>query len=286
MRSALTLLGLFLLASCGGGGGPASPSPSAGILLRLNPPEGQVSHYKYVSEVATDMEGMPGMGSGMTLGQTMFVTTTVLEASDSLWTLSQVIDSVEVDVPGMMAMLSKTMEGIEGLTMTMVMTPLGGVVRSEMERGDMDATMETAFGAVTEAMEGLSIELPEGPVVPGDVWTVPVDKTMSMAGMGEMLQSGEMTYVLERTEERSDGLFAILSISGTHAQGIEGEPSSEMALSMTSSGGSVGEVQINLDEGRMVSMTMTMTSTGMMSVMGNEIATNSTMNMTMTLLGG
>ncbi len=195
MRSTLTLLGLVLVAACGGGGGPASPSPSAGILLRLNPPEGQVSQYKYVSETTTDMEGMPGMDSGMTLGQTMFVTTRVLEVSDTLWTLSQVIDSVDVDAPAIMAMMTKTMEGIEGLTMTMVMTPRGEVISSEMEGGDLDATMEAAmeaaFDAVTEAMGGLSIELPEGPVFPGDSWTVPTDKTMSMAGVGNVLQTGE-----------------------------------------------------------------------------------------------
>ena len=140
MRSVLTLLGLFLVAACGGGGGPASPSPSAGVLLRLNPPEGQVSQYMFTSEATTDMEGMPGMGSGMTLGQTMFLTSTVLEASDSLWTIAQVIDSVEVDAPEIMAMMTKTMEGVEGLTMTMVMTPRGEVISSEMGDGDLDAT--------------------------------------------------------------------------------------------------------------------------------------------------
>lgn len=286
MRSALTWLGLFLLAGCGGGGGPATASPGAGVLLRMTPPEGQVSQYKFVSETTTEMEGMPGMDSGVTLGQTMFVTNRVLEVSDTLWTFSQVIDSVEVDAPAIMSMMTKTMEGVEGLTMTLVMTSRGEVISSETEGEDLDPTLEAAFDAATEAMGGLSIELPEGPMFPGDSWTVPVEKTMSMAGMGEMLLTGEMTYVLERTEERDDGTYAILSLSGNTSQGIEGEPSSEMGLSMTTTGDSVGEVHIHLDEGRQVSMTMTMTSVGTMSIMGRDITTNSTMFVSQTLLGG
>jgi len=285
MKPILPLAGVVLLSACAGTPSPAPPSADAGILLRVAPPVGQVSHYRVVSETSIDMEGMPMMGSGVSMSQTMFLTNTVLEETGELLTISTVIDSVDVDAPGMMGMVGQTLERIEGASMETVMSTRGDYQRAKVDESTVPSDMVSAFGVMQESFGGLSLGLPEEAVGPGATWTVPVTKTVSTPGMGEMVQGGEMSFVFERTEEGEDGRHAILSFTGVHTQGLGGDPSAQVTMEMDMSGESSGEVDLSLSEGRIHGMTMTMNMGGVMFMMGNEITMSSTVTMTHTLLG-
>jgi hypothetical protein len=252
----------------------------------MAPPVGQISHYKVVSETSMEMTGMPMMGSGLSMSQTMFLTNTVLKEEGELRTISTVIDSVDVDAPGMMGMVAQTFEQIEGASMETVMSTRGDYESAKVDESTVPSDMASAFGAMQEGFGGLSLGLPEEPVKPGATWTVPVTKTVSMAGMGEMVQAGEMSFVFERTEEREDGPHAIFSFTGVHTQEVGGDPSAQVSMEMDMSGDSEGEVDLSLSEGRVHGMTMTMNMGGVMFMMGNEITMSSTVTMNHTLLGG
>jgi len=244
-----------------------------------------MTHYRVETETSMEMENMPMVGSGMSFGQTMYTTTTVTEASGDLRTMTYTIDSVNVDAEGIMAMVAQSAGQLEGVTMTMVVTTRGAIESSDMEGPNLDPQLASAMGAAQEVMGGLSMQLPQGLVKTGATWIVPVDKTMSLGGIGEVKQSGEMTFVFESTEDRVDGRHVILKYTGVHTQGMGSDPSGSMNMSMSASGDSSGQVDINLDEGRIDAMQMTMSLSGVMSMMGQEIPLKTTSTINQSIIG-
>lgn len=286
MRRLPVLLGTLLLAGCGGAGGPSAPAPDAGVLLRLAPPVGQVSLYRMVSETSMEMEGMPMMDSGMEFTQTMVVSHEVVAAEGDRRTIAYTIDSVSVDAPGMLASLGQTLGQIEGLSARMVVSTRGDFESSDVDEETIPAGMQAAFEGMSESIKGLSLGFPAERVVPGDTWTVPMVNAIPMAGMGQMNQEGEMLFTLDRTESREDGLHALLSFSGTQTQTMTSEPSAQVSMGMDTTGETSGSVDVNLGEGRVTAMNMTITMSGVMSMMGTDIPLQSTVTMVQTLVGG
>lgn len=282
---ALALFILLASAGCGGPSSPSVPGPDAGVLLRLDPPLGQVSQYSMVSETVMELEGLAMMGSGMEFTQTMFITQEVVEKEGDLLTLTYTIDSLDVDAPGMMASLGSMMDQVVGVSASMVMTNRGEFESTDVVEETLPAGMESAFKAMHEGMKGLSLGFPEGPVEPAETWTVPVSAVIPFGGMGEMLQEGQMVFTLDATEVRDDGRYALMSFHGTQNQTMGSDPSAPVAIGMDATGEATGSVEVSLDEGRITNMTMVMTMSGVMSMMGNDVPLESSVTVTQTLVG-
>ena len=90
------------------------------VLLRMKPPEGQVTHYQAVVETYMHGGPMAQLATDTTqpfMRMHMWQTTTVTAESGDQHTLNQVVDSARVEspaVPQMSAMMSQTGQMMQG----------------------------------------------------------------------------------------------------------------------------------------------------------------------------
>ena len=282
MSRHVILLALLGLTACSGTSTPAPPSPDDAVLLRLAPPVGQVSHYRTVMETEIEMPDMAMMGSPTTMQQTMHATQTVLQADGDTRHLSMVIDSVEIDGPGMFGAMAQGVEMIEGLTQRITMTTRGEIVSIEVP--DVDTEMGRALGAIQEIVSGLSLELPQEPVRWGATWTVPVEKSIPLGGVAQVNQTMEFTYRFDRLELRDGARHALLFVEGPMRQEMVADSAAPMPMEMELEGDITGQLDLNIDAGRIEGMTMTMGLGGLMMVMDRDMTMVMTMKMEQALV--
>ena len=261
-RAAATALCFYIaLAACGPPPDvPAIPRDGP-ILLRMVPPEGQVSRYAYSMETSAESPMMPSTGPVMTMR--FQITQTVLSVDDEIVRVRGTVDSTDISMampmPGM-----GDLPDFSGSVLTTEMDTRGrmlGLIESEGLPDLPDETglsLETMFGAAEHFV------LPEGTVSLGDTWTIEAPLNVPM-GPGEMSMNMEFNY----TFTSLDGSLATLSFEGPFDMDMVVE-----GMGMSGSGTMTGTTVVDLVEGRYVSQASEMTLD--MSVAGMTMKVNTT----------
>jgi hypothetical protein len=283
MRRHSLLCFLFPLAACGGGSAVRAPSPDDAVLLRIALPAGQVSRYVTSMSTTMDVAGNPMFDSTVTMRQEMYSTRTVVEAEGDTRRLSTVIDSVRMDAPGMFGMPETFGDLMKGITMNTSMTTRGAVLSAEADSGSIAEMMQPGFGSTQDLMGGLSLDLPEEPVRAGATWTVPINKTFDVGELGAIHQNMVLTYHFDRLDVRGGARHAMLSYSGTMDQTMDTADKS-VGMEMHYAGDIGGMMDLDLDGGRFAAMTMEMTLSGSVDVMGQNMKMNMSMSMEQAVL--
>lgn len=250
------------------------------ILLRIKPPQGQVTHYQAVVETYMHGGPMAQMATDTTqpfMRMQMWQTTTVTAASDEQHTLNQVVDSARVESPAMpqlSAMMSQTGQLMQGTATMMHLTSRGKVTALDVKLPPQLQSMMSAQGGNTMGMGGGAsgnlasfLLLPEQPVQVGSTWRDSMTVHLDSAGTAGGTASFAATFTLERME----GQVAVIGIDGTLSMSGGSTPAPS-SFAMT------GETKLDLDAGRATAMTTEMSGT-VASPMG-EIPMRMTMTMT------
>ena len=250
-----------VLAACG-------PSPAirtipleAPLLLRMSPPEGQVSRYAYSMETSIESPMMPSTGDPlMTMAWQQIQT--VLSVDDEVTRVRGAVDSASttfgMPMPGMDDMLPD----LSGMSFTVDMDPRGSVLRVVESEGVPDDA-----GVSVESMlqgAGHSV-LPEEEVSPGDTWMVETPIELPMGTGGTMTMEMEFTYTFVSL---ADGL-ATLSFEGPMDMDMDMQ-----GMAMSGSGTLSGTLVVDLVEGRHVSQTSRQSME--VSVAGTSMTVNTT----------
>jgi len=258
-----TLSFAAVLASCG-------PSPAirtipleGPLLLRMAPPEGQVSRYAFSME--TSMEGpmMPSTG-GPLITMAWQQIQTVLSADDDVIRVRGTVDSASTTMDFGMPMpgMDDLFPDFSKMSFTVDMDPRGSVLRVVESEG----VPEDVGVSVESLMQGAGHSvLPEEEVSPGDAWTLETPIEIPVGTGGTMSMDMEFTYTFVSLD---DGL-ATLSFEGPMDMDMDFE-----GMAMNGSGNLSGTIVVDLVEGRDVSQTSLKSME--MSVAGMSMTVNST----------
>lgn len=212
------------------------PTPTAPldtpILLRLAPPEGQVSRYVHSTQAEVENPMMP---SSPVMTMSTYQTQTVLSVADEVIRSRATIDSVAttmaMSVPGM------DMPDFSGSVLTAEMDTRGRMLGVTFAEG-LDVAR---FNPETLFREASYFVFPAEEVGPGDSWTLDAPMNLPMGAAGGMSMEVAVTYTFVSLE----GSLATLS--------FEGPIEMEMELAgagMTATGTMTGSMVVDLAEGR------------------------------------
>ncbi len=184
------------------------------VVLRLAPEPGLVS--RYVTEVEARMEGeaVPGMtpGEPVMTGR-IFVTQTVAEADGDVRAYEIVIDSAGFEMPSMPGMAG-AMPDLSGIRQTLRMSTRGEVLEMTVEGEGLPAGMEETVNQVGGVAGAASLRLPEAPVGVGETWNAQHSMEIPGGPTGSLSMDIEVTYRLDRVEERGESRLAFLTAEG------------------------------------------------------------------------
>jgi len=172
-----------------------------GVLLRFAPPVGQVTHYRYLTQVWMQIPGVSsGDSSQPAMTQTMYATRTVTAKRDSTWAVTTVIDSSSgVTGDSFRGVIIKQRLGVHGtVDSTAVTTPPGAdpMIAQAMQR--------------SAGMANTTLSLPEGPVGVGQSWNESRSIPVPVMG-GNTPVSVQVTYRLERVDHDRGARIAVIS---------------------------------------------------------------------------
>lgn len=248
---------LLALAACARHSGSApAPAPASGgpVLLRIAPPQGQVSHYRAEMQMFMHLPAMPAMDSTTPfMTQQIDLTQTVTALEGEVRVLRMVTDSLHTDMPALAGMIpTPPVDELRGMTITMRMDPRGHVLSTEVSGGNLPPEIARQLSNVS-SLGGRWPKFPEGPVRVGETWSD--SQAISMpAGPAQVSGWMRITYRLERLEQNGAARIAVLSANGTLANsgGAGGAGRFAMTGTMTA------ENVMDLDAGRLVRMGFTM----------------------------
>lgn len=242
------------------------------VLLRMKPPQGQVTRYLLVSETFLDGGPMAAMAADPEapfMRMRMSQTWTVTASAGDEFTVRQVVDSAGVETPAMPQMeatMSQVGEMLRGFESVTRMTGRGEILSAELTVPPaMKSMMESqgaGLGAGSIGMGGNAgnmpgyVLLPVDPVRVGSTWRDSVTMNLDWAGLSGVSSSFAVTYALKRLV----GRVAVIGVDGTLAGGPP---------SMASNFTATGEVELDLDAGRATRMRMDMS--GVVSAATDEI---------------
>ncbi|MXW55271.1 MAG: hypothetical protein F4Z33_03775 [Gemmatimonadales bacterium] len=261
--AATTLSFAAVLTSCG-------PSPAiraipleAPLLLRMAPPEGQVSRYAFSMETSIESPMMPSTADPLATMAWQQVQT-VLSADDGVFRIRGAVDSASTTLDFGMPMpgMDDLLPDLSGVSFTVDMDPRGSVLRVVESEG----IPEGAGVSVESMLQGAGHSvLPEAEVSPGDSWMVETPIEMPMGTGGTMSLDMEFTYTFVSL---ADGL-ATLSFEGPMDMDMDMQ-----GMAMTGSGTLSGTLVVDLVEGRYVSQTSRQNME--MGVAGTSMTVNTT----------
>jgi hypothetical protein len=231
-----------------------------------------------------EMPDMPMMAGPTTVRQAVHSTQTVRAAEGDIRYLTVIIDSVELDAPGIFGMMGPGAQMMEGVTQRIAMTTRGEILSSEIEDSTLSDELRQAMGTVQDIVSGLSLELPAEPIRWGAAWTVPVEKRVPLGNIGSMNQTMEFTYRFERLELRDGARHGMLTFSGPIKQTMLSDSTASMQVEMELEGNFTGQMDLNLDAGRVEEMQATMELGGLMIAMGQDMTMVMTMKMEQVLV--
>jgi len=240
----------------------AGPVSAQGVLLRINPPEGQVTHHRMVVETYMKGGPMAQMAADTTLPfmrMRGWQTTTVTAVSGEEHTFTQVVDSMRVESPGMpqmAAMIGQMGDMMKGLKTVTRMTSRGKVTALEVTLPPAAQALAGAQGG-TMGMGGGSgpsmssfVLLPERPVRVGGTWRDSMTVALDSAGVS----GGTAKFVAMFTLKAMEGRVAVIGLDGTLTVSGAAMPAG-MSLTVT------GEEKLDLDAGRVTAVTTEMSGT-------------------------
>ena len=205
-----------------------------GVLLRFAPPVGQVSHYRYLTQVWMQIPGMSsGDSSQPAMTQTMYATRTVTAKRDSTWAVTTVIDSSSGGTGDpFRGVIIKQRVGVHGTVDSTAVTPPPGadpMIAQAMQRSG--------------GMANTTLSLPQGPVGVGQSWnesrSIPVPAMASNTPV-----SVQVTYRLERVDHDRGARVAVISSTASFQM--------DTTLAARSVKGTMnGAYELDLDAGRL-----------------------------------
>jgi len=241
----------------------AAPLSAQEVLLRMKPPQGQVTHY--LLDVETYMKGGP-MAQMMTdttapfMRMSTWVTNTVTAAAGDEFTLNQVMDSVHMASPAMpqleqmMGQMTDMMKGMETVSrmtsrgrMMAFQVNLPPALKSMM--GAQGGAMDMGGGANSNSMSSFVL-LPERPVRVGASWQDSMTVSLDSAGAAGAKATFTATFTLKRME----GRVAVIGVDGTFRT-AGGPVPGGVSFTLT------GETRLDVDAGRATAMAVEMNGT-------------------------
>lgn len=236
---------------------------SQAVLLRMAPEEGLVSRYRMTMESHMDSPMMPSSDEPfMLMESTSTQTVTAVEGDVRGYTV--VMDSASVETPAMPT-LAQNMPEMAGQEHTMRMDVRGRIVGWDMNESAPPQAREMMSRM---AGRGFGMELPEGPVSPGDTWTGTQEFDISGVSGQSMTMTIDLTYTLDSV----DGDVAAFSYTGPMTMGAAGGGGA-----MQASGQMSGTMRLDVGVGRILGSDMQMSME--MSVQGQSIEIDQTMSM-------
>ncbi len=238
--SAAVTAGIAVLAAV-----PSVACSQESVLLRLAPETGLVS--RYVTEVEARFEGesLPGVAPGEPVATgRIWVTQTVTEAAGETRAYEIVIDSAGFDTPSMPGM-AETLPDLRGIRQTLRMSTRGEVLEMSVQGQDLPPGFEETMSQVGGVAGAASLQLPEGPIGVGESWTARHSVDVSGAPIGGLTMELEVTYRLDRVEDRGESRLAFLTAEGPMTLS-SANPATEPQVS----GFQSGSVVIDLGLGR------------------------------------
>jgi hypothetical protein len=241
----------------------AGPLSAQEVLLRLRPPQGQVTPYLMTMEMWMKGGPMAGMITDTIspfMRMTAWMTSRVTAAAQEEFTMSQSMDSVSVETPAMpqmAGMMGNMGDMMKGTTTVLRSTSRGQVKSMDVELSQaMKDMMRAAGQSPGGGMPGNQNPLqqfllfPEAPVRVGSSWRDSMTVAMDSAGMA----GAKMTYAATFTLRRMDGQVAVIGIDGKITVGGGQMPSaSTMNLA--------GDTRLDLASSKMLSTAVDMSGT-------------------------
>lgn len=224
------------------------------ILLRLAPPEGQVSRYDYTMQAEMESPMMPTSADPF-MTMRLQQTHTVLSVENQVIRFRATIDSTATTMA--MAVPGMDMPDFSGSAFTAEMDTRGRVlpnVAGFNPEGIIQASSHFVF--------------PEEEVSPGDSWTLEAPMSLQMGPAGSMSVEVATTYTFVSLE----GSLATLSFEGPIDMELDAG-----GTGMTATGATTGTLVADLTEGRFLSQS-SRTSLEV-SAAGMEMTMNSTTTM-------
>lgn len=259
--AATTLTLAAVLASCGQSPAVRTIPTEGPLLLRMAPPEGQVSRYAYSMETSIESPMMPSTG-GPLVTMAWQQVQTVLSADDEVVRLRGAVDSASTTIGMPMPGMDDMLPDLSGMSFTVDMDPRGSVLQVVESQGvpeDAGVTVETILQGAGHSV------LPEEEVSPGDSWLVETPIELPVGTGGTMSMDMEFTYTFVSL---ADGL-ATLSFEGPMDMDMDFQ-----GMAMSGAGTLSGTMVVDLVEGRNVSQTSRQSME--MSVAGTSMTVNTT----------
>ena len=235
---------------------PAVPLDTP-ILLRLVPPEGQVSRYAHSTQAEVEFPMMP---SSQVMTMRTYQTQTVVGVADEVIRVRTTIDSASTAMPTPAPGMD--MPDFSGSILTAEMDTRGRVLGVIDSEGFPDIP---GFDPESFLREASHFVFPGEEVSPGDSWTQDAPMSLPMGPIGAMSMEMEMTYIFVSLE----GSLATVSLEGPIDMQLDAGVGR-----MTATGTMTGTMVVDLAEGRfqsqssrasfdmsMAAMTMGMTTT-------------------------
>lgn len=233
---------------------PAARAQDA-IMLRLDPPVGQVSRYRM--EIQSWVRGrmLQADTSLPTLVHIIYETQTVGSADGDVRVITMVIDSSRMDAPGMggLGQLGQNVgDMLRGATTTTRVDARGRVLSVEVAPNpNLPPMLAGQIGGATRSLgRRHGVSLPMQLVHAGESWT---DSLNTELGGGRGAPSEAMTsvtYRLERIERQGASQLAVISWNGTMSSTL-----ADQASGTTVSGSMSGEFVVDVSAGRLARMT-------------------------------
>lgn len=275
----IALTAAFVAAACDRGGNAASK-----VTLRYHPAAGAVHRYTLDQVNKMNMEAGPMTGMGeQRLTLRMHFTQNVTGPVPGGIEVKVTFDSTHMEAPGMSPeMMARELDQLRGLVSTVLFDERAQVVRSDM--GAAPGVAPELAAQMNTGVKAMAFALPDGPVGPGDSWTVatelPVGQLPGASGAGasrtrltvqEIRIGGADTTVLLDVETTFPGDPIALTIAGQPATlrlsgSLAGDQVFSLSRGVVVSGTMKGTMKMNVTGGPLGRQGMVLASTTETSV--------------------
>lgn len=238
----------------------AVPLQAQEILLRLNPRDGTVTQYLMTVETFSPGGALAQATSDTTLPlfrATLWQTQTISDLTEEEFTLTQVLDSIQIDTPALpmlAGMAGETDDLMRGMVTVTRMTRQGATRHVDMRLPEaMEGNiLAQALQSGVPGVDGsggigsqMYVPFPERAVQVGETWLDSLALSLPASGPDS---SGTATLHTSSTLRRLDGPVAVIAVEGRYHLADADLPG-PMTLTMTS------ELTFDLEAGHLVGMT-------------------------------
>jgi hypothetical protein len=176
----------------------------------------------------------------------VYSTQVVTAVEGEVRTYRMVTDSMRMQSPAM-PMLAQNIPDTDGVSQTLRMDTRGRIVEIEFEDETVPPEVKDAMSQVQGVFGGMGMELPENPIRQGESWVARQEIELPGGMGGTMSMALEMTYLLERIEQRGNARYAILRLSGPMT--MSGDQGQQVELA--ASGTMEGTIVLDVSTGRL-----------------------------------